>query len=692
MLDSGSRVGRRYVLERSLGLGSMGHVWLARDEQTGQAVALKILRSDYEAATTEASRDRMRREARLAGELDDDHVVKVLECDVDGDATYLVMEFVDGESLADQLGSQGRLSPDRAAEIVRQVAMALSITHQVGIMHRDVKPANILLTGASRAKLADFGIARALEDTMYTATGQLMGTLTFMAPEVARGEPATFASDVWSLGATFFAMVEGHPPFQTPGRAASATDVLMRLARDNAPRAIHAGQYEQLIRRALSKAPHDRPTIDEFLRALDSATKAASGHVRLSVGFRHAKSNRQWVGRRSAVVVGVGLAAACAVGVGVAAPWTRSPKASGTASDKGGVRSPITRNPSTVLPRSSATGQPTTVASVLDFAQPLRTVRVGQSPWNVNVTPDGKSIWVVNSGGTADSTGHPNGSISIVDSATLKVGQTLAMPPRPSDIAYSADARTAYITEIGPDSGKPGTLAIIDTTTGASHRVQIGNYPMSVAVEPKTRDVWVANANSNNVSVLSANGTVVGTIPFTQPVEVASAPAGQLVFVVGGSAVAAFDAHSHRKLWAASVPHVGYMAVTKELVCLGTNDANSAGGGPALRIISAKTGKLISDFAIGHSLDSEQVTAISGLAASADGKSAYVTVTRPAFLPNQSGETSELEVLSIEQPLNPIVARTVPLAGANSQGLALSPDGGHLFAVDYDRDELLVLG
>ncbi|WP_375484447.1 protein kinase [uncultured Jatrophihabitans sp.] len=255
----------RYRRVATLGEGAMGEVWLADDLVLGRRVAVKQLRVGSDAASVE----RMVREARTAARLHHPNAVSVHDLVTADGRPYLIMEYVEGETLEERLRRVGRLSPAEACAIGAQVARALEAAHAQGVVHRDVKPANVMITGDGRAKLADFGIARREGDTSLTATGHTIGTLAFMAPEAVGDGHASAASDVWSLGATVFAAVEGHPPY-LDGDGATAR-LLFRLMTEPPPPAPHAGPAGPLLARMLDRSPERRPSAGEAARRLATA-------------------------------------------------------------------------------------------------------------------------------------------------------------------------------------------------------------------------------------------------------------------------------------------------------------------------------------------------------------------------------------------------------------------------------------
>ena len=216
-IDTGQVIAGHYrVLER-IGSGGMGVVWRARDERLQRVVAIKqlLLQPGLSAVETANARQRTLREARIAARLQHTNAIVVFDVAEHEGEPCLVLEYMASRSLAAVLAERGTLPAAEVAGIGRQVASALAAAHAAGIVHRDVKPGNILIGDTGLAKITDFGVSRAAGDATVTQTGMMAGTPAYLAPEVARGQQPTPASDVFSLGATLYAAVEGHSPFGT---------------------------------------------------------------------------------------------------------------------------------------------------------------------------------------------------------------------------------------------------------------------------------------------------------------------------------------------------------------------------------------------------------------------------------------------------------------------------------------------
>ncbi|GLX41367.1 hypothetical protein Sros01_74400 [Streptomyces roseochromogenus] len=251
----------------------MGRVWRCRDEVLEREAAVKeiLLPADLPETTRDQLIARTKREARAAARLQHPGIVTVFDVVEHGGTPWIVMELIRGSSLTAQLAEHGRLSWQRAAEVGADLADALAHAHSAGVVHRDLKPDNVLLTG-NRTVIADFGIARILDDgTQLTSTRTVIGTPHYMAPEQLEGRPADAPADLWALGATLYTAVEGQPPFDGPTLTAVITAVLTRPL----PAAPHSGPLGDVLRELVAKDPHQRPGATDAHRRLSSLNSSA---------------------------------------------------------------------------------------------------------------------------------------------------------------------------------------------------------------------------------------------------------------------------------------------------------------------------------------------------------------------------------------------------------------------------------
>ncbi|MDN3355069.1 serine/threonine-protein kinase [Actinomadura sp. DC4] len=258
----------RYRLGTVIGRGGMGVVWLATDEVLDRSVAVKEVSFPPGLPHEEQEKLRRRtlREARTTARLNHPNVVGVYDIVEDEDRPWIVMEFVPSQSLAEVLRADGPLTPQRTAEIGTQLLRGLRAAHLAGVLHRDVKPSNVLLAEDGRVVLGDFGIATAKGGSTVTSSGVLIGSPSYMAPERARGSDVGPESDLWSLGATLYTAVEGRPPF---GRD-SAVATLAALVMDDPDAPERAGPLWPLIRGLLERDPARRPQVEAVASILDA--------------------------------------------------------------------------------------------------------------------------------------------------------------------------------------------------------------------------------------------------------------------------------------------------------------------------------------------------------------------------------------------------------------------------------------
>jgi eukaryotic-like serine/threonine-protein kinase len=249
-------IGGRYRLDRTIGSGGMGTVWAGTDELLGRQVAVKEVRFPPELGEREQHelRERTMREARATAKLSHPNVVTTYDVVEEDDRPYIVMELLPTRSLSTVLREDGPLPPHRVAQIGVEMLSALEASHKQGVVHRDVKPGNVLLTTDGRAVLTDFGIATMAGDPALTSTGVVLGSPSYMSPEQARGKRPGAVADLWSLGATLYSAVEGRPPFD----AENALGTLTAVISDPVPTPRVEGPLREAILGLLRKDPDER--------------------------------------------------------------------------------------------------------------------------------------------------------------------------------------------------------------------------------------------------------------------------------------------------------------------------------------------------------------------------------------------------------------------------------------------------
>jgi serine/threonine protein kinase len=421
-------IASRYRFERSLGAGGMGQVWAADDTVLGRTVAVKVV--DLQGRRDEESlRARVMREARAAARIDDPGSVRVFDVVDEGHAVYLVMELVEAPTLAEIVGREGPVAPDEAARIGLDLLGALGAAHRAGIVHRDVKPNNVMVLPDGRAKLADFGIASVKDDPAITSTGMVLGTPKYMSPEQARGETAGAPADLWGLGALLYFAVEGEAPFDR----GDALPTLNAVLHDDPRPTERAGPLAPVLAALLAKDPAARPTVEEARRRLEAV---AEGDPRTTVVAPVAERttamptppvapprpgrpappppDRRWM-VALAVIAAVALVAAVAIAL------TR-----GDGDDPGRASGPSSTTSTTAKATTTTTSTSTSTTTSTTAPKADRPEGV-PSDW-VRYGGDGWALWH-----PADWTGAPSGAGSVdftgPDGDYLRVGTT----DQPSD-------------------------------------------------------------------------------------------------------------------------------------------------------------------------------------------------------------------------------------------------------------------
>src|SRR3954470_7259629 len=304
--DTYRTIGGRYRLDRSIGQGGMGTVWQGHDELLGRAGAVKEVRFPPELGEREIAdlRERTLREARATARLSHPNVITTYDVVEEDDRPWIVMELLTNRSLSEVLREDGPLPPHRVAEIGLGVLSALETSHAQGVVHRDVKPSNVLVTTDGRPVLTDFGIATMAGDPALTSTGVVLGSPAYMSPERARGKAFGPESDLWSLGVTLFAAAEGRPPFESD----NALGTLSAVISVPGPPMSVGGPLALAVGGLLRKDPQERASIATVRAQLqeaaaDSTTEAVAAPVVATVALDRA-------GRTEALpAAGVGSAA-----------------------------------------------------------------------------------------------------------------------------------------------------------------------------------------------------------------------------------------------------------------------------------------------------------------------------------------------------------------------------------------------
>ncbi|GIF24011.1 hypothetical protein Ate02nite_67410 [Paractinoplanes tereljensis] len=363
-------VHERYRLGRTLGAGGMGRVWQARDELLDRDVALKeiLLPDEIVGADGEALRKHMLREGRAAARLAHPAVARIYDTFESEGRAWIVMEYVPSRSLQEVIDADGPLPPQRVAEIGLAVLAALRTAHAAGVRHRDVKPANVLLATDGRVVLTDFGVAAVDGESLNTSSGLVFGSPQYMAPERVRDGDTTPAGDLWSLGATLYAAVEGHAPYQRP----SVMETITAIAVEEPAAATQAFELRPVLDGLLRRSPGERIDAEETKRRLYEALEPSSATPR---------SNRPAIAAAVAVLVLL---------LGAGAAWLTLRPDSGNS--PAGL-SPSSVAPSPSQPSASVPASPTPSAAVSSAAATTDRPAL-PAGWTDYHDPTGFSVYV----------------------------------------------------------------------------------------------------------------------------------------------------------------------------------------------------------------------------------------------------------------------------------------------------------
>jgi tRNA A-37 threonylcarbamoyl transferase component Bud32 len=280
----GTVLSGRYKLEAKLGSGGMSTVYLARDQTLDRAVAVKVMHREMSEQADQLQR--FRQEARAVAKLSHPNVVAVIDAGEDGGHPYIVFEYIEGETLKQRIARVGALDPQEALAYAIEIARGLTVAHGRNMVHRDIKPQNVLIDSEGRAKLTDFGISRQLEQDGMTATGRVLGTTDYVAPEQAMGHPVDPRSDVYSLGVVLYEMLVGQVPFH----ADSQVGVAMKHVNESLPdvqqrRPELSAAAALVVERSTTKDPAERyPDVGEMIEDLSTALEVEAARAGTTTG------------------------------------------------------------------------------------------------------------------------------------------------------------------------------------------------------------------------------------------------------------------------------------------------------------------------------------------------------------------------------------------------------------------------
>jgi serine/threonine protein kinase, bacterial len=458
-----------YLLKQLLGRGGFGEVYEAVDTNKNRIVALKLLPPSISA--NPVFRQRLFREASTAGRLHEPHVVPIHDFgEIDGQL-YIDMRLVRGSDLQTVLAESGLMDPARAVSIVGQIAAALDAAHAEQIVHRDVKPANILLTAEDFAYLVDFGLANAATDAKITTAGATIGTFAYMAPERFADEQVGPRADVYALACVLYECLTGASPYQVSQPSALiAAHLTAPTPRPSQQRPELPAGFDEVIARGMAKSPDDRyASAGELAAAADEVLAADKGGSTFTAPQHN--SRRRNVALLAAATVLL-LSGITAITLHLTNRHDKSAAALANPAPPGPV-----------------------IATV------AATIRVGSRPQGVAIDPRAHTAYTAN---------HGDDTMSVIDTTTHTVTGTIKVGKGPVWVAVDPSTHTAYTT-----NNRDDTVSVIDLSTNTiTATVGVGINPWGIAVDATTHTAYVANMWDNNVSVINlADYTTTATIP-----------------------------------------------------------------------------------------------------------------------------------------------------------------------------------
>ncbi|MBL5972395.1 MAG: serine/threonine protein kinase [Candidatus Leucobacter sulfamidivorax] len=524
---AGITFGGRYELSSRIAVGGMGEVWKATDSIIGRTVAIKILKDEY--MGDPGFLERFRAEARHAALVNHEGIANVFDYGEEQGSAYIVMELVPGEPLSSIIEREGRLPADRVLGIVAQTATALQAAHDAGLVHRDIKPGNLLITPEGRVKITDFGIARIADQVPLTATGQVMGTVQYLAPEQASGHTATSATDIYSLGVVAYECLAGRRPFTGDSQVAIA----MAQINDTPPDLPSdvPGPVRRLVFACLAKAPEDRPR--SAAKLAQAATALHRGDVQLAASY-----------------------------VPQIAPAPVVPEATVAMTRNGGDDAPTAALPqTTVLPGAAAAGAAgLATGTAAAGEEPPEEGKKKRSPWTwplitlivLLLVIGGGTLWALLSSGGGDD--KPTETTSKTTTSTTSKPTTTTPATAQIDkskvVGMSVEEAEGYLlglgfTNVTAQPGNPGPDAEVNLVTDVNpsgSKVQL-DVPIVLTFTSAYPDAAEPAAPSGTTTVSSGSPFVLGLATNVCPTgltlagyTVTADPASALASVSGSTA------------------------------------------------------------------------------------------------------------------------------------------------------------
>ncbi|WP_459967294.1 serine/threonine-protein kinase [Mycobacterium sp. MUNTM1] len=541
---------------RLLGHGGFGEVFAAVDTKKNRTVALKLLPPSFSA--NPVFRARLFREASTAGRLNEPHVVPIHDYgEIDGQL-YIDMRLVPGSDLRAVLEANGPMDPVRAVSIVSQIAAALDAAHAEQIVHRDVKPANVLLAPGDFACLVDFGLANAANDAKLTSAGNTIGTFAYMAPERITGDEIDYRVDIYALACVLYECLTGACPYPSGDMAALiAAHLTSPIPAPSQKRSGIPAGLDEVVARGMAKAPQDRyPSAGQLAAAAHRALAPSPGQGQATAAPvasggattapRRLVTRPHTIALLAALAVVVVAATTIAYGIShrhhkpvITPPSTvfanltatipvgkhpegvavdpashtaytanygdNSVSVIDTASHAVKASIPVGRGPLgvTVDPTSrfayTANNRDDSVSVINTTSGTVTaTIKVGTNPWGIAVDPATHTAYVAN---------NWDNTVSVIDTSRRAVSATINVGKHPEWVAVDPTTHTAYVT-----NNSDGTVSVIDTAnhTVTSTTINVGNGPLGVTVDPSAHAAYTANYGDNSVSVIDTNSHIVG--------------------------------------------------------------------------------------------------------------------------------------------------------------------------------------